>query len=166
MPAKKRQSFLPRRRRHDDEGEEDASVDGEVQDYASTAGSAASDGEDGASNATEEQQTSTPSPTQVKQEAVFRTTADTSAMLRGLKIEDDEQIEDLHFDTAGISPHQVRPNIQRSQSSPVQQPGRREHGHAADVQRREHSYRTERSHTETQGAGQGRGQAFAPTQKR
>ena len=58
MPGKKRQSLLPRRRRHDDEGEDDASVEGDAQEYASTAGSLTSDAvEDGASHVTDEERT-------------------------------------------------------------------------------------------------------------
>ena len=46
MAGQKRKGLLPRRRRHDDEGEEDGSTAGDAPEYASTAGSMTTDAEE------------------------------------------------------------------------------------------------------------------------
>lgn len=167
MVGKKRQSLLPRRRRHDDEGEEDGSMEGEAPEYASTAGSLISDaGEDGASNATDEARASTPSPVQIKQESSFHTTANTSAMLQGSSVKSDEHVEESHIDRAEAPTQKARPDIQRSKSSPIQETGRRYHGLPTNMQRNKHTSRDERGYLPTQMVGRGRGQPFAGGQRR
>lgn len=135
MAGHKRRSLLARRRRHDDEGEEDGSNAGDVLEYASTAGSLTTDAEEDGdvSNPSVDEdlaQSAAPSPVITKhpegQHAhTFKTTADTEAMLHGLKIKDDEDIEDLHYDNVAAvpsgrsAPARQQP-IQRSKSQPIE----------------------------------------------
>lgn len=114
MPSNKRRGPVPRRRRHDDDGEEDGSTAGDVQEYASSEGSVTSDVEDdgdvSAASVDEEAQ-SVPSPILEKQqpqqnadqERHFKTTAETQAMLNGLKVQDGETVEELNFDDSAES---------------------------------------------------------------
>ena len=124
MAAQKKRNLLPRRRRHDDEGEEDGSIAGDIPEYASSAGSVTSEEDGDVSNNSVDDPKPT-SPTMTKQtqgdsnsEQIFKTTADTKAMLHGLRSGDGADVEELHFDeTQDVNPPQPE---QRSKSQPTQ----------------------------------------------
>jgi len=131
MAAPKRRSLLPRRRRHD-EGEEDGSTVGDAPEYASSAGSVTSEEDGDVSNISvdDDHARSTSSPTVAKQslsvevsrpEQTFQTTADTEAMLNGLKIEDGAKVGELQFDEAvEVENEPSQQPEQRSRSQPTQ----------------------------------------------
>ena len=142
MPNQRRKGLLAQRRRHDDEGEEDGSAAGDFNDYASTAGSLSTYAEDDgdASHVSNDDLAakSSRSPKLAKQGPVsksaqaFRTTADTEAMMNGLKIEtaDDEV---LNFDDAsgsniGQPAASKRPQPARTRSQPTESVKQRSNG--------------------------------------
>lgn len=120
MPSRKRRSLLPRRRRHDDEGEEDGSTAGDGQEYASSEGSltsVADEGVDVSGDSADEglaQSMPLPAKQPTSQDHVFQTTADTEAMLNGLKIQESTEHEEVHFDDAASQ------DIPRSRSQPIE----------------------------------------------
>ncbi|KAK5942903.1 hypothetical protein PMZ80_005469 [Knufia obscura] len=127
---KSRRGLLPRRRRHDDE--EDGSTAGDAPAYASSEGSVTSE-EDGDVSGNSADEETTPSPVLNKQALpadatrsaeTFKTTADTEAMVNGLKIQDGETVEELDFDAAvEVDASQLQPPPQpeqRSKSQPIQ----------------------------------------------
>ena len=121
MPPTGSRRLAPRRRRTDD-GEEEGSFVGDVEDDSLSEGSAASGVEDdvdgevsdasaedglqdpsGGSNAIQSAQEAindtTGTQTHKPSQQAFSTTADTEAMLNGLKVSDDApEPEELHFD--------------------------------------------------------------------
>lgn len=126
MPSNKRRGPIPRRRRHDDEGEEDGSITGDIQEYASSEGSVNTDvEEDGDVSAPsiddEAQSISSPMlgkqqpPQDVNHERRFKTTAETEAMLNGLRIRDGEVVEEVNFDdTAQAEDHPASSQTQHT----------------------------------------------------
>lgn len=109
MSASKRRGPIPRRRRHDDDGEEDGSQAGDLQEYASSEGSVNTDvEEDGDISvaSVDDEAQSVPSPVLEKQphpqnvesESHFKTTVETEAMLHGLRVQDGEEVEEVNFD--------------------------------------------------------------------
>ncbi|KAK5081745.1 hypothetical protein LTR05_007881 [Lithohypha guttulata] len=162
MPGSKRKGLLPRRRRHDDEGEEEGSALGDVADYASTAGSLSTDAEEDGdvSNATDGEQSATISPVLLKKEPMFATTTDTEAMLNGLKLSTDEKVEDSHFDDAGQTTAS-RLTVQETRSPPTNSSKQRSHGHPMTPQRKGYFLHDDRSKQQaalpTRGYGRGYG---------
>ena len=146
MPGSKRKGLLPRRRRHDDEGEEEGSALGDVADYASTAGSLSTNAEEDGdvSNATDGEHSVTMSPVPLKKEPIFTTTTDTEAMLSGLKLSTDEEVEELHFDDAGqtTASHLA---VQETRSSPTNPSKQRSYGHPMTSQRKGYFLHDDRS---------------------
>lgn len=133
MPSNRRRDPIPRRRRHDDDGEEDGSTAGDLQDYASSEGSLNTDvDEDGdvsiASGDDEAQ--SIPSPALDKQslpqhadhESSFKTTAETEAMLHGLHIQDGEVVEQVNFEDAVPSEEYTSPSRTQHNIRPRNRP--------------------------------------------
>lgn len=127
MPPRKRRSLLARRRRHDDEGEDDGSAVGDVQEYATTEGSLTSGPEDdidlSGESADEGLAQSMPLPTKShsqdqskkhSKDPVFQITADTEAMLNGLKLSETIEHEELHFDDT------ISQEMPRSKSQPIE----------------------------------------------
>lgn len=137
MPAHKRRGPIPRRRRHDDDdGEEDASLAGDTHEYASSEGSATTDAEDDGEMSVvsaDDAVHSTPSPIISKQhskheasrEHQFKITADTEAMLNGLKLGDGETVEELdfedpvHAENLDASPPPSQPAVSHKKLQPV-----------------------------------------------
>lgn len=133
MPSNKRRAPVPRRRRHDDDGEEDDSTAGDIQEYASSEGSVTSDvEEDGDISAAsvDDEAHSTPSPVLEKQkppqnaaqERHFKTTAETQAMLNGLKVQDGETVEVVNFDDSTQPGNYSAPSHAQRSSDPQRKP--------------------------------------------
>lgn len=133
MPSSKRRGPVPRRRRHDDDGEEDGSVAGDLQEYASSEGSVNTDVEedgDVSAASVDEEAQSTPSPVLEKhqppqradQDAHFKTTAETEAMLHGLRIRDGEAVEEVNFDDFANTQDRARPPQTQSTIRPQSKP--------------------------------------------
>lgn len=129
MPSNKRRGPVPRRRRHDDDGEEDGSTAGDGQEYASSEGSVTSDVEDDgdvSAVSVDEEAQSVPSPVlekeqpqqNVDQERHFKTTAETQAMLNGLKLQDGENVEELNFDDSAQPQNHPAPSQAQRTSAP------------------------------------------------
>lgn len=182
MAAQKRRGLLPRRRRHDDEGEEDGSTAGDAPGYASSAGSITSEEDGDVSNNSVDEEIAQPIPSPVRtqheppagapgSEMAFKTTADTEAMLNGLRIHDGETVEELSFDEAAeehASQHRSQPE-QRSKSQPIQ-PKNQRIGSLQNTQPRKgysmHDYRSKEQQYALPPAPRGRGRAYgAPSHK-
>lgn len=133
MPSNKRRGPIPRRRRHDDDGEEDGSVAGELQEYASSEGSVNSDveedGDISAASVDDEAQ-STPSPVlekqqhpqDVGQDSHFKTTAETEAMLHGLQVQDGEVVEEVNFEDSTQAEDYPAPSQTQQTTRPQNRP--------------------------------------------
>lgn len=181
MPNNKRKGLLAQRRRHDDEGEEDGSATGDFVDYASTAGSLSTYAEDDgdASHVSNDDLAarSVRSPELAKQGPVsksaqaFRTTADTEAMMSGLKIETADDSEVLNFDDAtagqaGRSADSKRPQPARTRSQPTESVKQRSNGQNLrnPTQNRyflhNDRHREQIPSTAARGRGRGSGQQF------
>ena len=176
MAALKRRSLLPRRRRHDDDGEEDGSVAGGLPEYASTTGSITSEEDADVSNnsADNDHPQGMPStvltkqsPDASKSERAFKTTPDTEAMLNGLKIQDGEAVEELHFDEAveESAGEILAQSEQRSKSQPIQ-PKNTRTGSLQHAQPRKgysmHDDRSKEQHYALPTAPRGRGRGYGP----
>lgn len=115
MSAHPRKRVVPSRRRPQDDGEEELSLSGEVEDDSLSEGSALSneyDDADGAgseASVEEKEGPATSQPTENKShqplavgpqpDPVFRSTADTQAMLNGLKASGaGDEAEEIHFE--------------------------------------------------------------------
>lgn len=121
--AGKRNNLLPRRRRHDDEGEEDGSVNGDADRYASSEASLESgldNDVDVSVDSDEDNATSAASPVQSRSQP-FATTADTTAMINGIKVAQGEKVEELQFDDtiarSASADVPKRPTAQRTRSA-------------------------------------------------
>lgn len=127
MPGK-RKALLPRRRRHDDEGEEEGSTIGDPERYASSEASIESgldnDVDVSVDSADEDETTSAASPVKTKPR-IFATTAETDALRNGIKVAEGETVEELNFeDTVARSASAdvpKRPAAQRTRSAQTPQ---------------------------------------------
>jgi len=153
MPAQKRASLLERRRRHhDDEGEEDGSTVGDVQDAVSSEGSLTSgvdeDIDVSGDSADEGLASSMPLPAKQppsqdpgdgsNRDQLFRTTADTEAMLNGLKLQEGLEHEELHSEDATLQ------DLPRSRSQPTEPTKYKTSSPTSPSNRKGHSIRREK----------------------
>lgn len=179
MPGHRRKGLLARRRRHDDDGEEDGSNAGDALEYASTAGSLVTDPEEDGemSNASADEafvRSSEPSPAIAKepkgrQKANFEPTADTEAMLNGLKIKDNEEVEELNFDdtvavgTRNSTASRQQHPLQRSKSQPIEPSKQHSTTQPFHPNRKGYFWHDDRTKDQVNTpASRGRGRGFAP----